>query len=191
MIILFESRTDRTLRVNRPTEWVIRNCLARRGAGLVTPVKPPVASGIFSLLTSKASHTDNGLRLKSATTRGGVIEDIYFQTAISIPSKRFQYNLNWYPALQLFHPPGRIYRVNDTAALEDTPAKLLLKKALFARGFYIRDQGQPCRQCIQAASLPGSWLTRFVYTDCRISATLPGTLGINPRLAVQPLQLQC
>jgi polygalacturonase len=68
------------LRVNRPTEYVvIRKCLARRGAGLVT-LGSETSGGIRHVLATDlvARHTDNGLRIKSATTRGGIVEDIYF-----------------------------------------------------------------------------------------------------------------
>src|SRR5436190_9381204 len=89
------------LRVNKPTEYVvIRKCLARRGAGLVT-LGSETSGGIRHVLATDltARNTDNGLRIKSATTRGGVIEDIYFRNSRMDSVKNvFQYNLNWYPA---------------------------------------------------------------------------------------------
>ena len=89
------------LRVNRPTEYVvIRKCIARRGAGLVT-LGSETSGGIRNILATEltAKHTDNGFRIKSATTRGGTIENIYFQNSILDSTKNvFQFNLNWYPA---------------------------------------------------------------------------------------------
>ncbi len=88
------------LRVNMPTEYVvIRNCIARRGAGLVT-LGSETSGGIRHVLATGlyAKHTDNGLRIKSAATRGGTIEDIYFQnTVMDSVNNAFQFNLNWYP----------------------------------------------------------------------------------------------
>lgn len=89
------------LRVNRPTEYVvIRNCLARRGAGLIT-LGSETSGGLRHIYATglKAKHTDNGLRIKSATTRGGTIEDIYFVNSV-LDSVRnaYQFNLNWYPS---------------------------------------------------------------------------------------------
>ncbi|MBC7721172.1 MAG: glycoside hydrolase family 28 protein, partial [Pedobacter sp.] len=72
------------LRVNKPTEYVvIRKCFARRGAGLVT-LGSETSGGIRHILATDlfARHTDNGLRIKSAFTRGGTIEDIYFQNSV-------------------------------------------------------------------------------------------------------------
>src|SRR6185369_3491828 len=44
-------------------------------------------------------HTDNGLRIKSAVTRGGIIEDIYFQNVrMDSINVAFQFNLNWNPS---------------------------------------------------------------------------------------------
>jgi len=52
----------------------------------------------------KARHTDNGLRIKSATTRGGTIVDIYFENSeLDSINNVFQFNLNWYPAYSYSH----------------------------------------------------------------------------------------
>src|SRR6185312_11743650 len=101
------------LRVNKPTEYVvIRKCLARRGGGLVT-LGSETSGGIRHVLATDltAAHTDNGLRIKSATTRGGTIEDIYFQNSRMDSVKNvFQYNLNWYPAYSYSElPKGYTY----------------------------------------------------------------------------------
>jgi polygalacturonase len=89
------------LRVNKPTEYVvIRKCIARRGAGLVTLGSETSGSIRHIYCTDLfAKHTDNGLRIKSATTRGGTVEDVYFVNSI-LDSVRnaYQFNLNWYPA---------------------------------------------------------------------------------------------
>ena len=72
------------LRVNRPTEYVvIRKSLARRGAGLIT-LGSETSGGIRHILATDlvGKNTDNGLRIKSAITRGGTIEDVYFQNII-------------------------------------------------------------------------------------------------------------
>jgi polygalacturonase len=89
------------LRVNKPTEYiVIRKCLARRGSGLVT-LGSETSGGIRHVLATNlyAKHTDNGLRIKSAFTRGGAIEDIHFtNTVLDSVNNAFQVNLNWNPS---------------------------------------------------------------------------------------------
>jgi len=89
------------LRVNRPTEYVvIRKSIARRGGGLIT-LGSETSGGIRHILATdlSAKHTDNGFRIKSAITRGGTIEDIYFQNVrMDSINVAFQFNLNWNPA---------------------------------------------------------------------------------------------
>jgi len=67
------------LRVNRPTEYVvIRNCIARRGAGLIT-CGSETSGGIRNVLAYGlvANGTTNCINFKSAITRGGTVENIY------------------------------------------------------------------------------------------------------------------
>lgn len=67
------------LRVNRPTEFiVIRNCLARRGAGLIT-CGSETSGSIRNVLAYNliANGTTNCINFKSAITRGGTVENIY------------------------------------------------------------------------------------------------------------------
>lgn len=67
------------LRVNRPTEYiVIRNCIARRGAGLIT-CGSETSGGIRNVLAYNltANGTTNCINFKSAITRGGTVENIY------------------------------------------------------------------------------------------------------------------
>lgn len=67
------------LRVNRPTEYVvIRNCVARRGAGLVT-CGSETSGSIRNVLAYNltANGTTNCINFKSAITRGGTVENIY------------------------------------------------------------------------------------------------------------------
>jgi polygalacturonase len=170
------------LRVNKPTEYVvIRKCLARRGAGLVT-LGSETSGGIRHVLATDltARYTDNGLRIKSATTRGGTIEDIYFQNSKMDSVKNvFQYNLNWYPAYSYTElPQGYTY--------ETIPAhwKSLLQKVTpaekgtpYAKNFYISNiTATNSGKAFEAAGLEQSILSNFVYSNCRITAVTLGTL---------------
>jgi polygalacturonase len=67
------------LRVNRPTEYVvIRDCVARKGAGLIT-CGSETSGGIRNILAYNliANRTTNCINFKSAITRGGTVENIY------------------------------------------------------------------------------------------------------------------
>jgi len=89
------------LRVNRPCEYVfIRNCISRKGAGLIT-LGSETSGGIRNVYVKdmKAFGTSSGIRIKSAKNRGGTIENIYienlFMDSVAIA---FNLTLNWNPA---------------------------------------------------------------------------------------------
>lgn len=170
------------LRVNKPTEYVvIRKCLARRGAGLVT-LGSETSGGIRNVLATDlvARNTDNGLRIKSATTRGGTIENIWFQNC-KLDSVRnvFQYNLNWYPAYSYSElPKGYTYETIPahwkSMLQKVTPAE---KGIPYAKNFYISNiTAINSAKAFEAAGLEQSLLDNFVYSNCTITAVTLGTL---------------
>jgi polygalacturonase len=173
------------LRVNRPTEYiVIRKCLARRGAGLVT-LGSETSGGIRHVLATDltARNTDNGLRIKSATTRGGTIEDIYFQNSkLDSVKNVFQYNLNWYPAYSYSElPKGYTYETIPahwkSMLQKVTPAE---KGIPYAKNFYISNiTALNSGKAFEAAGLEQSLLSNFVYTNCTVSAVTLGTLDFT------------
>ncbi len=88
------------LRVNRPTEnVVIRNCTARKGAGLVT-CGSETSGSIRNVLAHDliAYGTGTTLRLKSSMNRGGTVENIYM-TRVKADSVKYvlAVGLNWNP----------------------------------------------------------------------------------------------
>lgn len=88
------------LRVNRPTEKVvIRNCVARKGAGLIT-CGSETSGSIRNILgyDLKAIGTTTVLRLKSAMNRGGTIENIFITRVTAENVKQvLAAELNWNP----------------------------------------------------------------------------------------------
>jgi len=89
------------LRVNRPCEYiVIRDCYAGIGAGLFTcgsETSGSIRNVVAYNLT--AENTTYGLRFKSATNRGGTVEDIHLSN-ITMKGVRFplSVDLNWNPS---------------------------------------------------------------------------------------------
>jgi polygalacturonase len=98
------------LRVNRPTEFVvIRNCTARKGGGLLT-LGSETAGGIRHVLAYNltAKGTGNGFHIKSATTRGGTVEDIHIRDiTMDSVGNAILFTMNWNPAYSYSAlPPG-------------------------------------------------------------------------------------
>ncbi len=170
------------LRVNKPTAYVvIRKSIARRGAGLVT-LGSETSGGIHHILATElsAKHTDNGLRVKSAFTRGGVVEDIYFQDCVlDSVNNVFQFNLNWYPAYSYSElPKGYVY--------DSIPAhwKSMLQKVTppekgipSAKNFYISNiKATHAKTVFMIGGYPQSTLKNFVFSNSSVSAAVLGSM---------------
>lgn len=89
------------LRVNRPTEYVfIRDNTIRRGGGVVS-FGSETSGGIRHVvaLNNKGIGTKEGVRFKSARTRGGYVEDVLVRgldfDGVALP---FTFTLNWNPS---------------------------------------------------------------------------------------------
>lgn len=170
------------LRVNRPTEYVvIRKCLARKGGGLVT-LGSETSGGIRHVLATDlvAHHTDNGLRIKSATTRGGTIEDIYFRN-VTMDSVKFVFNftLNWNPAysystLPAGYSPEKIPAHWKTMLEKVTPPE---KGIPHARNVFVNNvQVTNAQNIFSAYGLEQSLLTGFIFSNSKISADVMGIM---------------
>jgi polygalacturonase len=88
------------LRVNKITEnIIIRNCETGAGAGITIGSETSGGVRNVEIYNIKANKTDNGLRLKSARTRGGLIENIKVHVIemIDVPNP-FSFLMNWNPS---------------------------------------------------------------------------------------------
>jgi polygalacturonase len=89
------------IRINRPTEYiVIRNCISRKGSGLIT-CGSETAGSIRNVLAYnlKAKGTSNGFNFKSAITRGGTVENIYIHDIeLDSVNTALLVTMNWNPS---------------------------------------------------------------------------------------------
>jgi polygalacturonase len=170
------------LRVNKPTEYVvIRKSIARRGAGLVTLGSETSGSIRHIYCTDLfAKNTDNGLRIKSATTRGGTVEDVYFVNSI-LDSVRnaYQFNLNWYPAYSYSELPAG-YHIDSVpqhwrAMLQKvTPAE---KGIPHTKDFYINNvKITNAQKAFEVNGLTNSQIENFNFTNSLITANVLGEM---------------
>jgi polygalacturonase len=173
------------LRVNRPTEYVvIRKCIARRGAGLVT-LGSETSGSIRNILATdlEARHTDNGLRIKSATIRGGVIENIYFINSVLDSTKNiFQFNLNWYPAYSYSElPKGYNYdSIPQHWKAMLTKVEPASKGIPTARNIFVNNiKATNSNKVFEVAGLEQSPLENFNFSNCVVTASSIGTLDFT------------
>ena len=100
-ICLKAGRDSDGLRVNRPTEYiVIRDNIARHGGGVIS-FGSETSGGIRKVFAdhNRGVGTNEGIRFKSAKTRGGFVEDILIRDLtmenVALP---FTFTLNWNPS---------------------------------------------------------------------------------------------
>lgn len=88
------------LRVNRPAEnIIIRNCEMGHGEGITLGSETSGGIRNVEIYNIKANKTQNGFRLKSAKTRGGIIENVSVHDIEMIDViNPFSFDLNWNPS---------------------------------------------------------------------------------------------
>src|SRR4029453_1200711 len=99
------------MRVNRPTEYiVIRNNITRRGGGIISFGSE--TSGGIRKVVAYQNHgigTNEGIRFKSARTRGGFVEDVLIRDIkmenVPLP---FTFTLNWNPSYSYAKIPKEV-----------------------------------------------------------------------------------
>lgn len=169
------------LRVNRPTEYVvIRNCIARAGGGLLT-LGSETSGGIRHVYATNltGNGTGNGLNLKSATTRGGTIEDIHFENiTLNNVGNAFQITLNWNPTYSYSKLPDGY----DEKTLPPHWKKMLTKVEPASKGIphfkdvYISNVKATAKKAINAVGLAESQLENFQFKNVNIEAKTAGDI---------------
>jgi polygalacturonase len=171
------------LRVNKPTEYVvIRKCLARKGGGLLT-LGSETAGGIRHVLATDliGKGTGNGFHIKSATTRGGTVEDIHFQhCTLDSVGNAFMFTMNWNPAYSYSTLPTG-YNIDSVPA----HWKTLLHKVEppekgipHFRNIFVADiTAAGVKKIINAAGLKESTLDNFNFSDVKIKGNTAGGIS--------------
>ena len=100
-ICLKAGRDSDGLRVNRPTEYVvIRNNITRGGGGVIS-FGSETSGGIRKVVAyhNRGIRTSEGIRFKSARTRGGYVEDVLIHDLrLENVPLAFTFTLNWNPS---------------------------------------------------------------------------------------------
>lgn len=170
------------LKVNKPTEYVwIHDCIARAGAGLLT-IGSETSGSIHHVLVedSKAIGTSNGVRFKSALTRGGTVSDIHVRDLkMEDVNKAIAVSMNWNPSYSYSKlPKGYNY---DSIPLR---WKKLLEKVPEDKGIptmkdiYISNLNiKGCKTAIYASGMKKSLLEDFYLKDINIRAEEAGKIA--------------
>jgi polygalacturonase len=171
------------LRVNRPTEYVvIRHCTARKGGGLLT-IGSETAGGIRHVLATDltARGTGNGFHIKSATTRGGTVEDIHVRNiTMDSVGNAILFTMNWNPAysystLPAGYNPDSIPAHWKTMLHKVEPPEKGIPhfKDIYVSGITVAS----ARKAISATGLEQSLITGVHIDHTTINAATAGDIG--------------
>lgn len=187
------------LRVNRPTEYVvIRDCISRRGGGLIT-CGSETSGGIANILcySLKSFGTSAAIRFKSAMNRGGYIRNVYFsdieaqQTGSVIVA-----DLNWNPAYSYSTLP-EAYQGKELPPHWYTMLKEVAPKE---RGYtYVSDiymekvRFDNCRGAFIKASGMGTQLPlkNFWMKDIKGNAQTAGSIQNAENISMEDIEVSC
>jgi hypothetical protein len=123
-ICLKAGRDADGLRVNRPTEYiVIRNNITRHGGGILS-FGSETSGGIRKVVAyqNQGIGTTEGIRFKSAKTRGGYVEDVLIRDIrmkdVPLP---FTFTLDWNPSYSYATIPKGITNIPPQWKVLSTP----------------------------------------------------------------------
>ncbi|EHQ29188.1 glycoside hydrolase family 28 protein [Mucilaginibacter paludis] len=171
------------LRVNKPTEYVvIRYCISRAGGGLLT-LGSETSGGIRHVLATNLSGngTGNGLNIKSATTRGGTVEDIHFKNiTMNNIGNAIQITMNWNPAYSYSKLPDG-YDINTVPAhwkkmlthVEPAEKGIPTFKDVYISNINIKG----AKKAINAVGMQGHPLVGFHFSNVNIEANVAGDIS--------------
>jgi polygalacturonase len=175
------------LRVNRPTEYVvIRKCISRAGAGLLTCGSETSGDVRHVLATDLTGNgTSNGLNIKSAITRGGTVEDIHFTNiTMNGVGTAFQITMNWNPSYSYSKLPNG-YNIDS---IPEHWKKILHQVEPAERGIphfkdiYISNvKVTGAKKAINAIGLKGSAMQNFHFDHVNIEAATAGDVQFAQR----------
>ncbi|MFD2288947.1 glycoside hydrolase family 28 protein [Pedobacter petrophilus] len=170
------------LRVNRPTEYVvIRNCVARKGAGLLTLGSETSGSIRHVWATDLVGYgTSNAINIKSARTRGGTVEDIYFgNITMHGVGNVIQINPNWNPAYSYSTLPAGY----NPDSIPPHWTKLLNRVEPESKGIptfqnvnVFNVTATNAKKAINAIGVNGTILRNFKLTNLKIGAATAGSI---------------
>lgn len=185
------------LRVNRPTEYVvIRNCKARKGAGLIT-CGSETSGSIRNILGYNLEAVGNAsiLRLKSALNRGGVVENIYMDGVKgSNIGTVFAADLNWNPSYSYSTLPPE-YKdktlPNHWVAML-TPVSPKEKGYPYFRNVYMSNvKADSCKQFISASGWSDSLrLKDFHFYNINVSAEKVGNINFTEGFTLKNIKIK-
>lgn len=168
------------LRVNRPTEYIfIRDNLIRRGGGIVS-FGSETSGGIRHVvaLNNRGIGTKEGVRFKSAKTRGGFVEDILIRGLkmenVPLP---FTFTLNWNPGYSYATIPEGIKDIPPYWTVLNRPVLPVERGYCDFRNITIENiEISGANQIFSAAGLPDKTIRNVTFSNVLAEGNEAGTI---------------
>jgi hypothetical protein len=168
------------LRVNRPTEYVvIRDNTCRRGGGVLS-FGSETSGGIRHVVAYRDTGigTSEGLRFKSARTRGGTVEDVLiFDVTLSGVPLPFTFTLDWNPQYSYARIPPGMKNIPPYWGVLSTPVEPPERGYATFRDIRIASvTATGARRIITAAGLPDKPLGSVSWKDIAAQGSHAGEI---------------
>jgi polygalacturonase len=179
-ICLKAGRDSDGLRVNRPTEYVvIRNNITRRGGGVLS-FGSETSGGIRKVVAyhNRGIGTNEGIRFKSAKTRGGYVHDVWIRdlTLENVPLP-FTFTLNWNPSYSYATIPAETTDIPVHWRTLSTPVMPPEKGLCDFRDITIEDVTVVgARRIFSAAGLPEKPITNVNFKNVSAQGIEAGSI---------------
>ena len=179
-ICLKAGRDSDGLRVNRPTEYiVIRNNIARRGGGVIS-FGSETSGGIRKVFAyhNTGIGTNEGIRFKSAKTRGGFVEDVLVRDLkLENVPLAFTFTLNWNPSYSYATIPADAKDIPPYWRVLSTPVLPPERGLCEFRNIRVEDVDVVgARRIFSAAGIPEKPLTNIRFANITASGREAGTI---------------
>jgi len=192
-ICLKAGRDSDGLRVNRPTEYVlIRDNLIRRGGGIIS-FGSETSGGIRHVvaLNNRGIGTKEGVRFKSAKTRGGFVEDILVRGLkmenVPLP---FTFTLNWNPSYSYATIPEGIKDVPFYWTVLNTPVLPVERGYCQFRNITIENiDVVGANRIFTASGLPGKTIQNVTFSNVTAEGNEAGTIEFAENWSMKNVKL--
>ena len=193
-ICLKSGRDSDGLRVARPTEYVVvRNNTIRRGGGVLA-FGSETSGGIRHVvaLDNQAFGTKEGIRFKSAKTRGGYVEDVLVRGLkmenVVLP---FTFTLNWNPSYSYASIPEGMKNVPPYWITLNTPVTPVERGYCDFRNFTLENvEITGAKQIFTASGLPDKLINNVKFINVTAQGNEAGSIEFAKDWTMQNVNLQ-
>lgn len=193
-ICLKSGRDSDGMRVNRPTEYVVvRDNLIRRGGGVLS-FGSETSGGIshVAALNNHGIGTKEGVRFKSAKTRGGYVEDVLIDGLrmenVPLP---FTFTLNWNPSYSYATIPAGMKDVPSYWIILNTPITPPERGFCNFRNITIRNvEITDAKQIFMASGLPEKMIENVKFFNVVAQGIAAGSIEYAKDWTMRNVKLQ-